>query len=223
MHYAMGGIKTDVNGASPIPGLFAAGECACVSVHGANRLGGNSLLETIVFGRRSGKAAAEYANGRPAPSPSEAAVKRDVQTVEELFSRPSDGERMADLRVEMGVAMNSGVGVFRAEEGIAAALAKVRELKERWKTVPVGNKGGVFNMELLSVIELGFMLDLAEVIALGALNREESRGAHSRRDFPERDDQTWLKHTLAYHTADGPKLEYGPVTMTRWQPERRVY
>jgi succinate dehydrogenase/fumarate reductase flavoprotein subunit len=138
MHYAMGGIKTDVNGATPIPGLFAAGECACVSVHGANRLGGNSLLETIVFGRRSGK-------------------------------------------------------------------------------------GGVFNLELLSVIELGFMLDLAEVIALGALQREESRGAHSRRDFPERDDQSWLKHTLVRRTADGPKLDYGPVTITRWQPERRVY
>jgi succinate dehydrogenase/fumarate reductase flavoprotein subunit len=157
------------------------------------------------------------------PSPSEAAVKRDVEVVEGLLSRPDDGERMADLRVEMGVAMNSGVGVFRDKEGIAAALAKVRELKERWKTVPVGNKGGVFNMELLSVIELGFMLDLAEVIALGALNREESRGAHSRRDFPERDDQSWLKHTLAYHAADGPKLDYGPVTITRWQPERRVY
>jgi succinate dehydrogenase/fumarate reductase flavoprotein subunit len=223
MHYAMGGIKTDVNGASLIPGLFAAGECACVSVHGANRLGGNSLLETIVFGRRSGKAAAEYANGQPTPSPSEAAVKRDLQAIEDLLSRPGDGERMADLRAEMGVVMNSGVGVFRAKEGIAAALDKVRELKERWKRVPVGNKGGVFNMELLSVIELGFMLDLAEVIALGALQREESRGAHSRRDFPERDDQAWLKHTLARHTADGPKLEYVPVTMTRWQPERRVY
>ena len=119
--------------------------------------------------------------------------------------------------------MNSGVGVFRAEEGIAAALVKVRDLKERWKRVPIRSKGGVFNMELLSVIELGFMLDLAEVIALGALQREESRGAHSRRDFPERDDQSWLKHTLAYHTADGPKLDYSPVTITRWEPERRVY
>jgi succinate dehydrogenase / fumarate reductase flavoprotein subunit len=223
MHYAMGGIKTDVNGATPIPGLFAAGECACVSVHGANRLGGNSLLETVVFGRRSGKAAAEYAHGQPAPSPVEAAVKRDVRAIEDILSRPGDGERMADLRAEMGAAMHSGVGVFRVGEGIAAALDKVRGLKERWQRVPVQNKGGVFNLELLSVIELGFMLDLAEVIALGAFQREESRGAHSRRDFPERDDQNWLKHTLAYHTADGPKLDYGPVTITRWQPERRVY
>ena len=223
MHYAMGGIKTDADGASPIAGLYAAGECACVSVHGANRLGGNSLLETIVFGRRAGRAAAEYAKGRPSPPPTEAATERDAKAIAELMSRPPDGERMADLRAEMGAAMNKGVGIFRTRDGIAAALDKVRELKQRWRNVPVQNKGKVFNLELLSVIELGFMIDLAEVIALGALDREESRGAHSRRDFPERDDQSWMKHTIAYQRPDGPQLSYAPVAKTRWEPEKRVY
>jgi succinate dehydrogenase / fumarate reductase flavoprotein subunit len=223
MHYAMGGVKTDANGATPVEGLFAAGECACVSVHGANRLGGNSLLETITFGRRSGKAAAAYVVTQPAPSLPPTAIGPDVGEISELLARPSDGERMADLRAEMGTAMNKGVGIFRTKEGIADTLAKVRELKQRWWKVPVQNKGKTFNFELLSVIELGFMIDLAEVIALGALEREESRGAHSRRDFPERDDAAWMKHTIAHQTPEGPRLEYAPVTKTRWEPEKRVY
>jgi len=223
MHYAMGGVKTDATGASPVEGLFAAGECACVSVHGANRLGGNSLLETITFGRRSGKAAAEYVVGQPAASLPPTATKTDVENISELLARPSNGERMADLRAEMGAAMNKGVGIFRTKEGIAEALAKVRELKQRWRKVPVENKGKTFNFELLSVIELGFMIDLAEVIALGALQREESRGAHSRRDFPERDDTVWMKHTLAHKAPDGPRLDYAPVAKTKWEPEKRVY
>ncbi len=223
MHYAMGGVKTDANGATPVEGLFACGECACVSVHGANRLGGNSLLETITFGRRAGKAAAAYAQTQPASSLTASTAENDARTIDELLSRPTGGERMADLRAEMGSAMNRGVGIFRTKEGIAESLAKVSELKERWRRVPVGNKGKVFNFELLSVIELGFMLDLAEVIALGALQREESRGAHSRRDFPERDDAAWMKHTVANRTPDGPRLEYAPVTKTRWEPEKRVY
>ena len=223
MHYAMGGIKTDVDGATNVSGLFAAGECACVSVHGANRLGGNSLLETIVFGRRSGKAAAACAQGRPFPPLPETSIKKDESAVAEILARPANGERMAALRAEMGSAMNGGVGIFRTNQGMEQALAKVRELKERWKKVPSLNKGKVFNTELLAVIELGFMLDLAEVIVLGALKREESRGAHARLDFPDRDDQGWLKHTLAHYTPDGPKLDYVPVAVTRWQPEKRVY
>jgi succinate dehydrogenase / fumarate reductase flavoprotein subunit len=223
MHYAMGGVKTDANGATPVEGLFACGECACVSVHGANRLGGNSLLETITFGRRSGKAAAAYVVAQPTPSLSPTAIGPDVEKISELLARPSDGERMADLRAEMGTAMNKGVGIFRTKEGIADTLAKVRELKQRWWKVPVQNKGKTFNFELLSVIELGFMIDLAEVITLGALEREESRGAHSRRDFPERDDAAWMKHTIAHQTPEGPRLEYAPVTKTRWEPEKRVY
>jgi len=223
MHYAMGGVKTDANGATPTGGLFACGECACVSVHGANRLGGNSLLETITFGRRAGKAAAAYAATQPAPSLPVAAAQPDAEAIDELLARPATGERMADLRAEMGAAMNRGVGIFRTREGIADTLTKIRELKQRWQKVPVRDKGKVFNFDLLSVIELGFMIDLAEVITLGALQREESRGAHSRRDFPERDDAAWMKHTLAYQTPDGPRLEYAPVTKTRWEPEKRVY
>jgi succinate dehydrogenase / fumarate reductase flavoprotein subunit len=224
MHYQMGGVKTDVDGATPIQGLFAAGECACVSVHGANRLGGNSLLETVVFGRRSGRAAAEYAREHPAPAGvSEAVVQRDVESIQELLSRPENGDRPARLRRELGETMNSNVGVFRSEEGLKEALAKIRELKERYRRVPVQNKGKVYNTDLIQALELGFMLDLAEVIALGALERRESRGGHARRDFPERDDKNFLKHTLARCTPGGPRLEYVPVAITRWQPERRAY
>jgi succinate dehydrogenase / fumarate reductase flavoprotein subunit len=224
MHYEMGGIKTDINGASPIQALFAAGECACVSVHGANRLGGNSLLETVVFGRRAGHAAAEYAREHSPPiSISEAVVQKDVESIQELLSRPENGERPALLRRELGETMNANVGVFRTEEGLKQALAKIRELKERYRRVPVQNKGKVYNTDLILTLELGFMLDLAEPMALGAIERKESRGGHARRDYPERDDQNFLKHTIARYTPDGPKLEYAPVTITRWQPERRAY
>ncbi len=224
MHYAMGGVKTDVDGAAPLAGLFACGECACVSVHGANRLGGNSLLETIAFGRRAGKAAAAYVASQPAPSPSDASVRRDTETLAQLLARPTtSGDSMAAIRGEMAGEMNKGVGIFRTKEGIAGALSAVRKLRERWTGLAVRNQGKVFNFELLSVVELGFMLDLAEVIALGALQREESRGAHSRRDFPERDDAAWMKHTLAFRTGGEPRLEYAPVTKTRWEPEKRVY
>jgi succinate dehydrogenase/fumarate reductase flavoprotein subunit len=224
MHYQMGGVKTDVDGATPIRGLFAAGECACVSVHGANRLGGNSLLETVVFGRRAGLAAAEYARERSSPAAiSEAVVQRDVESIQELLSRPENGDRPARLRRELGETMNSNVGIFRSEEGLKEALAKVHELKERYCRVPVQNKGKVYNTDLIQALELGFMLDLAEVMTLGALERRESRGAHARRDFPERDDKNFLKHTLACYTPGGPRLEYAPVTITRWQPERRAY
>jgi succinate dehydrogenase / fumarate reductase flavoprotein subunit len=223
MHYVMGGIKTDISGATPLPGLFAAGECACVSVHGANRLGGNSLLETVTFGRRSGKAAAEYSREQPPPAASEGSVQRDVQHIQELMSRPPNKEPVAHLRREIGEAMFRGVGVFRTEQGLSEALAKIREVKERFKRVSVGDKGKVFNTELITTLEVGFIIDLAEVMCLGALERRESRGGHARRDFPERDDESWLKHTLAHATPDGPRLDYVPPTITRWQPERRVY
>ncbi len=224
MHYHMGGIKTDIDGATTIQGLFAAGECACVSVHGANRLGGNSLLETVVFGRRAGRAAVEYARDHSSPADvSEAVVQKDVESIQELLARPENGDRPAHIRREMGETMNSNVGVFRREEELKAALGKVRELKDRYRRVPVQNKGKVYNTDLFQALELGFMLDLAEAIALGAVERKESRGAHARRDFPERDDANFLKHTLARYTPDGPRLEYAPVTITRWQPERRAY
>ncbi|MBI2846298.1 MAG: FAD-binding protein [Chloroflexi bacterium] len=223
MHYQMGGVKTDAQGKAPLPGLFAAGECACVSVHGANRLGGNSLLETVVFGRRAGAGAADYVNDVPATAVSESAVAEEEKRIKSLFAREDRGETAAKLRLEMGTTMKANVGIFRTRENLAKAVDKIKELKERYKGVHIQHKGRVFNTNLLAAIELGFMLDLAEVISTGALARQESRGAHSRMDFPQRDDNNWLKHTLAFCTADGPRLEYRPVTITRWQPERRTY
>ncbi|OGO52791.1 MAG: fumarate reductase (quinol) flavoprotein subunit [Chloroflexi bacterium RBG_16_68_14] len=223
-HYSMGGIKTDVDGASPLPGLFAAGECANVSVHGANRLGGNSLLETVVFGRRAGAAAARYAQETPdGRSLSEAVLQQDLERISSLMERSRSGERPAVLRRELGEMMRADVGIFRTGEGLESALRKVLELKERYQRVQLQDTGKVFNIDLISVLEQGFMLNIAHVMVAGALAREESRGAHTRRDFPDRDDEKWLKHTLAHCTSEGPRLEYAPVTTTRWQPEVRTY
>lgn len=223
MHYFMGGIKTDVHGASLLPGLYAAGECACVNVHGANRLGGNSLLETIVFGRRAGAAAAEYVGGVASVSVSQALAGREQDKIKAIVERPDSGESVAHIRMEMGQTMNQYVGMFRTEEDLEAAIAKLAELEERYRRVGVQDKARAFNTSLLFHLELGNMLDLAEAIALAALHRKESRGAQFRRDFPERDDENWLKHTVVRYTAEGPSLDYSPVTITRWQPERRVY
>jgi succinate dehydrogenase / fumarate reductase flavoprotein subunit len=223
MHYQMGGIKTNVDGATSITGLHAAGECACVSVHGANRLGGNSLLETITFGRRAGKASAEYVKGVKAVTLPETACQRDMDYVKELFNRPDKGENRARIRQELGETMRAKVGIFRTPDVLKEAWDKIRELKERYTHVNVRHTGEVYNTELLGALELGFSLDLAEAMTVGALTREESRGAHTRRDFPDRDDEKWLKHTMAHWTPEGPRLDYAPVSITRWQPERRVY
>jgi len=223
MHYFMGGIKTDVHGASLLPGLYAAGECACVTVHGANRLGGNSLLETIVFGRRAGATAAEYAGSVPPVNVSEALVSRDEDRIKAIFECPYSGETVAQIRLKMGQTMNQYVGMFRTEEGLQTALAELTELKERYKRVGIQHKGRVFNTSLLFHLELGDMLDLAEAMTVVALHRTESRGSHTRRDFPERDDKNWLKHILVRYTPEGPTLDYSPVTITRWQPEKRAY
>jgi succinate dehydrogenase / fumarate reductase flavoprotein subunit len=223
MHYMMGGIKTDADGATTIRGLYAAGECACVSVHGANRLGGNSLLETVVFGRRAGASAAEHAREAQNVAVPGSVVERDTERIQELFSRSDQGENVAAIRREMGETMRLRVGVFRTREGLQEACDKMPELKERYARLNVRHTGKVYNSELLSALELGFSLELAEAISVGALAREESRGAHTRRDFPERNDESWLKHSLAYWRPEGPRLEYAPVTITRWQPERRVY
>ena len=223
MHYHMGGVKTDINGATLLPGLYAAGECACVSVHGANRLGGNSLLETVVFGRRTGAAAAEYAISAAPHNVSQAALTDQEKALKTVLDRTRHEDTTATIRREMGTTMTAKLGVFRTEKEIAEAVAKTRELKERYRSLGVQDKGRVFNFDLANYLELGYLLDCAECIAAAALARRESRGAHSRRDFPERDDENWLKHSLSYHTPDGPKLEYSPVTVTRWQPERRAY
>ena len=223
MHYHMGGVKTDVHGASSVPGIFAAGECACVTVHGANRLGGNSLLETVVFGRRAGAAAADYARAAAPHNGSQAAATDQEKALTAVLERPRREDTIAGIRREMGAAMTANLGVFRTEKGMAEAVAKIGELKERYRSLGVQDKGRVFNFDLTSYLELGYLLDCAECIATAALARRESRGAHSRLDFPERDDDNWLKHSLCYRTPDGPRLEYSPVTVTRWQPERRAY
>jgi succinate dehydrogenase / fumarate reductase flavoprotein subunit len=231
VHYIMGGIKTDIEGRAwdvnnqwgGVRGLFAAGECACINAHGANRLGANSLLETVVFGRRAGEMAASYAKETPGFSISEAKMADDESRIKEIVSRPDNGQRWAALRLEMGELMNTQVGIFRKKENLEDAIDKIREMKLRYRSVPVQNKGHVFNTDLQFHLELGLMLDCAEVIALSALAREESRGAHYRLDFRGRDDERWLKHTLAYYSPEGPEMGTLPVTITRWEPTERKY
>ncbi|MBC7338480.1 MAG: FAD-dependent oxidoreductase [Firmicutes bacterium] len=225
-HYTMGGLDVDKDGASELPGLFAAGECACVSVHGANRLGGNSLLETVVFGQLAGAAAVRYVGGLEktgADGPAlDAAVAEVESGISGLLGR-EDGEKMAVIREEMKQVMFEKVGIFRTEGPMREAVEKIRELKERVKRARVEAKGRRYNLELIGALELPAMLDLAEVIALGAVTRTESRGSHFRRDYPQRDDANWLKHTVARWSPDGPRLEYKPVVITKWQPEARKY
>lgn len=222
-HYSMGGIDTDVDGATSIEGLYAAGESACVSVHGANRLGGNSLLETVVFGRRAGRKAAEYCldvSDRPFP---DSALRDAVHELSGLLTR-EDGEAPHVIRQEMESAMEVHCGVFREKGSISAGLEKIRELKDRYSRVYLGDKSDYYNTELLTTIELGNMLDIAECILVGALSREESRGAHSRKEFPERDDENWLKHSRFSKDAGGAiKIDYKKVSITRFQPEERKY
>jgi succinate dehydrogenase/fumarate reductase flavoprotein subunit len=223
MHYHMGGVKTDVDGATLLPGLYAAGECACVTVHGANRLGGNSLLETVVFGRRAGAAAAEHALAAAPHNMSQTAVADQEKALKAVLERSRREDTTASIRREMGTTMTAKLGVFRTEKEMAEAVEKIRELKERYRSLGVQDKGRVFNFDLANYLELGYLLDCAECVAAGALARRESRGAHSRRDFPERDDENWLKHSLCHYAPDGPRLGYSPVTTTRWQPEKRAY
>ena len=222
-HYFMGGIKVDVDGRSPrLANFFAAGECSCVSVHGANRLGGNSLLDGLLFGRRAGEAAAAWAAAHAAAAFPPAAL-RDVQgEIGRLLERP-DGERQAPLRRELQELMLREVGIYRGRAELQAAVAQIGVLKERYARVRVHDKGRLFNTDLLQTLETGHLLDIAECIALGALNREESRGSHARRDFPERDDATWLRHSVFTRTDDGPACSFAPVTITRFQPEQRSY
>jgi succinate dehydrogenase / fumarate reductase flavoprotein subunit len=224
MHYQMGGVKTDVNGATLVPGLYAAGEVACVSVHGGNRLGANSLLDTIVFGRRSGKAAAAYVKNVSRVASGEALLRSEQERMKELLARPYTGETHARVRFDMAAMMDRNCGVYRDEEGLQEALRELRELRERYGRVAVGDKGSVFNQALQFALELGFMLDCADAIVRDAIVRKESRGAQARTDYPERNDRDWLKHTLLSYRAGGePEVGYLPVTITQWQPEVRAY
>jgi len=232
MHYSMGGIKTDVDGRcwdiqgtwNGVPGLFAAGETACLSLHGGNRLGANSLLDTVVFGRRAGSCAAAYAQTVEKPRVSDSALDEDQHRVQEILNRQSHADTVAAIRWDLGTAMNSHLGVFRDREGLKKAQSLLPGLRERWDQVGIQDKGRVFNTSLVRALELGMMLDCGETIVWGAITRTESRGAHFRTDYIQRDDEHWLKHILIYHNPKGfPRIEYLPVQMTRWQPQVRVY
>jgi succinate dehydrogenase / fumarate reductase flavoprotein subunit len=231
-HYAMGGIPTTVRGevlrnnTDVIKGLYAAGECACVSVHGANRLGTNSLLDINVFGKRAGIAAAEYAKDATAPAlPADAAspVADQVAALRATVGSGDGVERVSDLRGELQRVMDRNVQVFRTEESLTEAQGVVAGLKTRFANVAIHDRGQRFNTDLLEAIELGFLIDLAEVVVAGALARKESRGGHYREDFPERDDNNFMIHTMAYATDAGVKLEYKPVVVTKYQPMERKY
>jgi len=223
-HYMMGGVKTDVWGATAIPGLYAAGEVACVSVHGGNRLGANSLLDTLIFGRRSGEHAAERAKGMAMPSPPEARLAAEQATIDQILNREKGGRRISEIKDELGTTMNENCAVFRDHEGLTVAHETIRRLKEQALTAYVDDRGTVFNQDVLGVIELGYMLDCAEAIVVGALERKESRGAQFRLDFPKRNDAEWLKHiTISVNGGDAPQVSYAPITMTKWEPEERTY
>ena len=217
-HYQMGGIATDQWGETELPGLYAAGECACVSVHGANRLGGNSLLETIVFGRRSGCRAAEYVKSLPSYSMSDEHFQSEQERIRRLFIH--DGpERAWHLRDELGKTMSQNLGIFRTQQSMQEAMQQIGHLKARASSVQVQDKGHIFNTDLIEALELQSLLDIADSIVMGALARQESRGAHYRADYPKRDDANWLRHTLAYPSPNGPILGYAPVTITRFPPQ----
>jgi succinate dehydrogenase / fumarate reductase, flavoprotein subunit len=222
-HYIMGGVKTDVLGRTPVPGLYAAGEVACVSVHGGNRLGANSLLDTLVFGRRVGEDAATHAKAMARPSVARSRVNDEQRWIDSIIARERVGRRVSAIKDELGRTMNEYVAVFRDQAGLEKALDVVRRLKEEEKTAYIDDRGTIFNQDVLGAIELGYMLDCAEAIVLGALERRESRGAQYRIDYPERNDEDWLKHIDISRDGDEPEIGYSPVTITQWEPQERTY
>jgi succinate dehydrogenase / fumarate reductase flavoprotein subunit len=221
-HYMMGGVGTNIPGETNIPGLYAAGEAACVSIHGANRLGGNSLMETLVFGKAAGAAAAAYAAKAPETTLTQGDLDPVVAKYRAWFAR-KDGEEPSVLRSEVQQTMDRYVNIFRTAADLEEGLKRVRAIKERFSRVRVTDQSKVFNLNLSDAIEVEHILDLAEVIIVGAIARTESRGAHFRTDFPKRDDPQWMKHTLARLTPSGPELSYSKVAFTRWEPKERVY
>jgi succinate dehydrogenase / fumarate reductase flavoprotein subunit len=220
----MGGVKTDVDGQTTIAGLYAAGEVACVSVHGGNRLGANSLLDTLIFGRRSGEHAAHQAMHMTMPTTRSTRVADTERHIQEIIDRPSGGRRVAAIKDELGDTLNKYVAVFRDADGLNTAHEIVRRLKEEAPKASIDDRGVVFNQDVIGAIELGYMLDCAEAIVVGALERKESRGAQFRTDFPERNDDEWLKHIdVTANGDDVPMVSYSPVTITRWEPQERTY
>jgi fumarate reductase flavoprotein subunit len=226
VHYMMGGVHTDQYGATPVAGLYAAGETACVSINGANRLGSNSLPECLVFGARAGRAAAEYALTAPMPTSAIAAQGRDEQRRldRDLLGRTGGSARIAVLREEMQQVMEESAGIYRDGDALAKGALALRDLQERACSATLDDHSRTFNTEATAALELSNMLDLAEAIIASALQREESRGAHQRTDFPARDDMRFLAHSVVHRQPGGAgRVEYLPVTITRWPPGKRVY
>jgi fumarate reductase flavoprotein subunit len=226
VHYMMGGVHTDINGATALQGLFAAGEVACVSINGANRLGSNSLTECLVFGARAGRAAAAYATEQGEPTGHILVQAMDEQRrLEEQLLRKSGGrERIATIREDMQTTMEESAGIYRTGMSLLTATETLRNLQERFRNIALDDHSHTFNTELTAALELSCMLDVAETIVQSALHRTESRGAHQRTDFPRRDDEKFLVHSLVFQEEDGsPRAEYLPVTITRWPPAERVY
>ncbi len=226
MHYMMGGVDVDISGATPMKGLYAAGECANVGLNGANRLGSNSLSECLVFGAAAGRAAAERVGslGVVGANPIDALLRDETKRVEASFLDKKGGdERIAEIREDMQHSMDEGAGVYRTKEGLTELTRRLDSFRERFGRIKIDDSSRVFNTELTAAIELDFMLDCAVAVAHSALAREESRGAHARRDFPERNDEKYLKHTIAYHTDGGPRLEYRDVRLGNFEPKARTY
>jgi len=226
-HYMMGGIDVDITGATVIPGLYAAGECANVGLNGANRLGSNSLSECLVFGAAAGRAAAHHAQEAkpPTSNPVDALLRDETRRVQKRYLEATSGtEKLSSIRGELGRGMDENVGVFRTGDGLKSQAESIEKLRERFSRLLIEDHSKVFNTELTAALELDYMLELAEVTTLSALNRKESRGAHARRDFPERDDEHFLANTMATYVAGGkPKLSFRPVRITHWQPQARTY
>ncbi len=222
-HYSMGGIKTDIRTKTPIAGLYTAGECSCLSVHGANRLGTNSTADCLVFGAVSGEEAAKHAQSTGLHELSQENLAVEEKRVFDQILGSEGDEKIATIRNEMKRIMNEKAWIYRTGDQLESGLKEIKQLKQRFKKIRVQDKSRPFNTGMLNALQLDFMLDLAEITMISALPRTESRGAHSRTDYPKRDDQNWLKHTLACYTKDGPRLEYIPVTITRWPPAARTY
>jgi fumarate reductase flavoprotein subunit len=225
VHYMMGGVHTDLDAATPLAGLYAAGETACVSINGANRLGSNSLPEILVFGARAGAAAAAYALEAPGPGPAVADQGADeARRLQRLLDRTDGAESVASIRGAMQHTLEGAAGIYRDADALAKAVDTLRELQDRAESATIGDPSRAFNTQLVAALELAAMLDIAESIVHSALRREESRGAHQRTDFPKRNDERFLAHSLAYREPDGGcRVEYVPVTITRWPPGERVY
>lgn len=225
VHYMMGGVSTNIDGATIVPGLFAAGECACVSINGANRLGSNSLTELLVFGARAARSAVKFAADHPninAKALTAQAEDEQRQITQRWFQGKGE-ENLATIRVDMNRTMEEGAGIYRTEDSLRRTCETIRQLKERFKKVGISDKSNSFNTELTAALELGFQLDAAEAVAFSALNRKESRGSHQRTDYPQRDDKAYLKHSLAFRTDGDPRIDYLDVVITKWPPAERVY